>query len=117
MIEITEDGSPSVRPKMSSVRGVIERGSFYLPAFGEAPIDDVWAGLIDMTPDGLPVIEAAPEIEGLVIAAGFSGHGFCLGPVTGHLYARPSPGKIAQPVARAFFARTLSISRPRADRA
>ncbi len=38
-----------------------------------------------MTPDGLPVIERAPEIEGLIIAAGFSGHGFCTGPITGQL--------------------------------
>ena len=45
----------------------------------------VWGGLLDMTPDGLPVIERSPEVEGLVIAAGFSGHGFCLGPVTGRL--------------------------------
>ncbi len=38
-----------------------------------------------MTPDALPVIERSPDIEGLVIAAGFSGHGFCLGPITGQL--------------------------------
>ncbi|MEM9442949.1 MAG: FAD-binding oxidoreductase, partial [Pseudomonadota bacterium] len=69
----------------SVVQGVIERGSFFLPAFGEAPLEDVWAGLLDMTPDGLPVIEATPEIDGLVVAAGFSGHGFCLGPATGRL--------------------------------
>ncbi len=110
VIEITDDGSPSVRPKMSAVQGVIERGSFYLPAFGEAPIDDVWAGLIDMTPDGLPVIEAAPEIEGLVIAAGFSGHGFCLGPVTGHLIRdlalERSPSLSLTPFSRARFRST-----------
>ena len=29
----------------------------------------------------------APGIEGLVLAMGFSGHGFCLGPVTGQLLA------------------------------
>ncbi len=40
-----------------------------------------------MTPDGLPVIDRPPEVDGLVIAAGFSGHGFCLGPITGQLIA------------------------------
>lgn len=40
-----------------------------------------------MTPDALPVIERVPEITGLVVAAGFSGHGFCLGPVTGRILA------------------------------
>jgi sarcosine oxidase subunit beta len=38
-----------------------------------------------MTPDALPIIERAPALDGLVIAAGFSGHGFCLGPVTGQI--------------------------------
>ncbi len=84
-VETSDDGQPVVRPPTSVVQGVIERGSFFLPAFGEAPLEDFWSGLLDMTPDGLPVIEATPEIDGLVVAAGFSGHGFCLGPVTGRL--------------------------------
>jgi sarcosine oxidase subunit beta len=40
-----------------------------------------------MTPDALPVIERSEKVEGLVVAAGFSGHGFCLGPVTGRILA------------------------------
>lgn len=67
-----------------TLAGVRQSGG-YLPAFGEAMIEDLWAGLIDMTPDSLPVIEATPEIEGLVIAADFSGHGLGIGPVTGQL--------------------------------
>jgi len=85
VVEKTNDGHPVVRPPTSTVQGVIERGSFFLPAFGQAPLEDVWAGLLDMTPDGLPVIEATPEIDGLVVAAGFSGHGFGIGPITGQL--------------------------------
>ena len=60
-------------------------GAAVLPALSDAKVARVWGGLIDLTPDGLPVIERAPEVEGLVIAAGFSGHGFCLGPITGQL--------------------------------
>ena len=85
VVETMSDGSPVVRPPTNAIQGVIERGSFFLPAFGEAPLEDIWAGLLDMTPDGLPVIESTPEIDGLVVAAGFSGHGFCLGPATGQL--------------------------------
>lgn len=86
----------AVQPPAAGVAEVIRLGAEVLPALAEAPVSRVWGGLIDMTPDGLPVIERAPEIEGLVIAAGFSGHGFCLGPVTGLLIrdlvlgARPS---------------------------
>jgi sarcosine oxidase subunit beta len=47
----------------------------------------MWAGLIDLTPDALPVIDAPAAIPGLVVTMGFSGHGFCLGPVTGQIVA------------------------------
>ena len=85
---VMHDGPPPrVAPTAASLSGVLERVGTILPALREARIESVWAGLIDLTPDGLPVIEASPEVEGLVIAAGFSGHGFCLGPITGRLLA------------------------------
>lgn len=74
-----------VQPAARMITTVIERATAVLPAVANAQIAQVWGGLIAMTPDGLPVIERAPEIDGLVIAAGFSGHGFCLGPITGDL--------------------------------
>lgn len=40
-----------------------------------------------MTPDALPVLDRAAGIDGLVLGMGFSGHGFCLGPVTGQIMA------------------------------
>jgi glycine/D-amino acid oxidase-like deaminating enzyme len=80
-----ELGAEDVLPPAHNVASIITRGVAVLPALAEARVARVWAGLIDMTPDGLPVIERAPGIEGLVIAAGFSGHGFCLGPVTGRI--------------------------------
>jgi sarcosine oxidase subunit beta len=83
-----EDGpTPTVRPTAASVAGTVEKFARVVPAFGGARIEAIWAGLLDMTPDALPVIEASPDIEGLVIAMGFSGHGFCLGPVTGRILA------------------------------
>ena len=36
-------------------------------------------------PDRIPIIDAAPGFENLIIAAGFSGHGFCLGPIVGKI--------------------------------
>jgi sarcosine oxidase subunit beta len=56
-----------------------------LPALAGVGVARVWGGLLDMTPDALPIIERVPQFDGLVIAAGFSGHGFCLGPVTGQI--------------------------------
>jgi glycine/D-amino acid oxidase-like deaminating enzyme len=46
-----------------------------------------WAGVIDATPDGVPVISEVPFLPGFYIASGFSGHGFGIGPGAGHLMA------------------------------
>lgn len=80
-----EDGYDAVQPNALEIAGLIQRASQILPTIADAKIARVWGGLLDMTPDALPVIERAPEVEGLVVAAGFSGHGFCLGPVTGQI--------------------------------
>lgn len=56
-----------------------------LPATAEVRIDRSWAGYIDMTPDMLPAIDAIGEPSGLVLATGFSGHGFGMGPIVGRL--------------------------------
>ncbi|MDP7546902.1 MAG: FAD-binding oxidoreductase [Alphaproteobacteria bacterium] len=58
-----------------------------LPATAKVEIDRSWAGYIDMTPDMLPTIGAAGAPSGLVLATGFSGHGFGMGPIVGRLVA------------------------------
>ena len=78
---------PAVAPTAGSISLTVQTFAAVVPAFAEASVDAVWAGLIDLTPDALPVIDAPPQVEGLVVAMGFSGHGFCLGPVTGKLLA------------------------------
>jgi sarcosine oxidase subunit beta len=45
-----------------------------------------WAGLYEVTPDAHPIYGPAP-VEGLWIVAGFSGHGFMHGPISGKLMA------------------------------
>lgn len=57
------------------------------PAFKAARVAQRWAGLIDVTPDAVPVISSVAERPGLVVATGFSGHGFGLGPGAGRLTA------------------------------
>ncbi|MDH3379583.1 MAG: FAD-binding oxidoreductase, partial [Gammaproteobacteria bacterium] len=51
-----------------------------------------WAGYIDMTPDLLPVLDALAAPSGLLVATGFSGHGFGLGPIAGRLVAEMATG-------------------------
>lgn len=57
------------------------------PVFKQAEIEETWAGLIEITPDSLPVIDRIKNIAGLTIATGFSGHGFGTGPAGGQLAA------------------------------
>ena len=46
-----------------------------------------WAGMIDHTPDAVPVISPVEQLPGLFLATGFSGHGFGIGPGAGKLAA------------------------------
>jgi glycine/D-amino acid oxidase-like deaminating enzyme len=71
---------------MPSVREVVRVGALG-PTALDAPLAESWVGLVDITPDALPVIEAAAGPRGPIMAHGFSGHGFCLGPVTGRILA------------------------------
>ena len=51
-----------------------------------------WAGLEAFTPDDLPVLGPVPGVDGLLVAAGFSGHGFALSPLIGDVVARLALG-------------------------
>ncbi|GAN82002.1 NAD(P)/FAD-dependent oxidoreductase [Acidocella aminolytica] len=57
------------------------------PAFAQARIAEVWAGMMDITPDSLPVIGPVGQLPGLTLATGFSGHGFGTAPAAGQLAA------------------------------
>jgi glycine/D-amino acid oxidase-like deaminating enzyme len=57
------------------------------PIFRGMKVAQQWAGLIDVTPDAVPVISEVDTVPGLVIATGFSGHGFGIGPAAGRLAA------------------------------
>ncbi len=90
LTETTEaDGrkQPHVYPTASTVADVVNRFGDIVPAFRDAHIEESWAGLLDLTPDALPVLDAVPGCEGAILAMGFSGHGFCLGPITGRILA------------------------------
>jgi glycine/D-amino acid oxidase-like deaminating enzyme len=57
------------------------------PAFRNTAIANRWAGLIDVTPDAVPVISPVDKLPGLYLATGFSGHGFGIAPGAGKLTA------------------------------
>ena len=58
-----------------------------LPVLADAGIAHAWAGLYEMTPDAMPIIGPAVQVEGLYLIAGFSGHGFQHSPAAGRMLA------------------------------
>lgn len=75
------------RPSTKLVNETLARARRLLPALGAVPIQAQWGGYIDSTPDGVPVIDEVSSLPGFLLAAGFSGHGFGIGPGAGHLIA------------------------------
>jgi sarcosine oxidase subunit beta len=55
-----------------------------MPCLEKAGLLNHWAGLYEVTPDAHPIYGKSP-VEGFTIVAGFSGHGFMHGPVSGKL--------------------------------
>jgi sarcosine oxidase, subunit beta len=80
--EIDDD---TMQPTTEHIWETLGRAIEILPDLRNVAIRQVWGGLIDLTPDGIPVIGKVNGLNGLVVAAGFCGHGFCLGPVTGEV--------------------------------
>jgi glycine/D-amino acid oxidase-like deaminating enzyme len=57
------------------------------PAFAGVKVAQAWGGLIDTTPDSVPVIGPVQAVPGFFLMSGFSGHGFGIGPGAGRLMA------------------------------
>ncbi|CAD0184012.1 Monomeric sarcosine oxidase [Ruegeria sp. THAF57] len=74
-------------PSRKVLRQVWSRASKSVPALKQAEIVQSWAGMIDVTPDAIPVMSSVDEMPGMFIATGFSGHGFGIGPGAGRLMA------------------------------
>ncbi|HMR32257.1 MAG TPA: FAD-binding oxidoreductase [Geminicoccaceae bacterium] len=71
--------------------GMIDEAKRYVieafPVFKDMRELERWGGLIDVTPDAVPVISAVDRVPGLFFQTGFSGHGFGIGPGGGKLMA------------------------------
>jgi len=81
---------PKVDP--GTIRLTRKRAAALIPALADVAMVGSWAGYVDSTPDGVPVIGEVPSVPGLILAAGFSGHGFGIGPGSGHLIADIATG-------------------------
>ncbi|GCE82578.1 sarcosine oxidase subunit beta family protein [Komagataeibacter diospyri] len=89
------------RGNMPVIEDVCEGGMALMPRIGRVRLLRHWAGLMDMTMDGSPIIDRTP-VDNLYLNAGWCYGGFKATPASGlcfaHLIARDEP----HPVAKAF---------------
>jgi glycine/D-amino acid oxidase-like deaminating enzyme len=69
-----------------------KRFSARFPGVGTPEIADIWSGMIDAMPDNVPIVGAVPDLPGVTLATGMSGHGFGIGPSFGRAIARQLTG-------------------------
>jgi sarcosine oxidase subunit beta len=79
--------------KMNVDRGFVEKvlalAADRVPVFAMAEVNPsrAWAGLYEVTPDHHPILGPVPDVPGLFLANGFSGHGVMHSPATGKILA------------------------------
>jgi sarcosine oxidase subunit beta len=66
---------------------VVEPAMMRIPALEAAEINNAWAGLYETTPDHNAILGPPEGTPGLMLANGFSGHGFMMAPGVGQLIA------------------------------
>lgn len=73
--------------RQKSIEGSREASSAIFPVLAGTEIERAWVGVEGIAIDQIPVIGPIPGLDGLTVAAGFSGHGFALSLITGQLVA------------------------------
>ncbi len=84
-----------------------ENAMYRVPALEKARIARGWAGLYEISPDHHAILGKVPEAEGLILANGFSGHGFQHSPAVGKVISE----LITDGVASTIDISSLSIER------
>ena len=75
-----------------SVRGSLKVARAVYPPLASRTVARSWAGIEAFTPDEIPLLGRVRGLDGLLVAAGFSGHGFALVPAVGDIVARLALG-------------------------
>ena len=76
---------PAADPKL--VQQGLTRLAEHYPVLKGLEVEQSWGGLIDSTPDGIPVISGVDPLPGLYLSTGYTGLGFGIGPAAGRLAA------------------------------
>ena len=85
------------KPNPKALHHIRKHLAAMFPQLADIPLVETWAGMIETTPDVVPVIDEVDELRGFHIATGFSGHGFGIGPGAGKAIAGLLTGKDTGP--------------------
>ncbi len=91
LFEKTRVLNPKPNPRV--VRGIRRNLDLVFPQLANSRIVETWAGMIETSPDVVPIIGEHEETPGFHIATGFSGHGFGIGPGAGKAIAGMLTGR------------------------
>ena len=91
-IALAEPSNEPGEIDMDEVLRVGARVAERFPTYDEAGLASSWTGVYDVTPDWNPVLGRIPDVPGLLVAYGFSGHGFKLSPAVGRVLAQEALG-------------------------
>lgn len=91
--------SYAARGNLPMVEHVMEAGMTLMPMIGRARVLRSWGGIMDMSPDGSPIIDRT-HVEGLYLDCGWNYGGFKAVPASGwcmaHLMATDTPHEVAR---------------------
>lgn len=73
--------------RSESVQGNWQTAYELLPVVGQQHIARAWCGLEAVSIDEIPFVGAVKGVDGLILALGFSGHGFAISPAVGRCIA------------------------------
>ena len=82
-------------PNRTFARRILRNFNATFPGLGGVGEAQSWAGMIDVLPDAVPVVDAVAALPGLTLATGMSGHGFGIGPAFGRIVADLVQGRPA----------------------
>ena len=87
----TPDNAPG-DISLDDVAHIAAQVAVRFPSYESAGLASSWTGVYDVTPDWNPVLGRLPDLPGLIIGCGFSGHGFKLSPAIGRVLAQCALG-------------------------
>jgi len=86
-VEVPEEPFAPLEVRLEFLWRAVKEWSKWMPWLPRVNILRYWPGYYEVTPDHHPVLGPVGGYENLYIAAGFSGHGFMMGPVVGEVMA------------------------------